>query len=302
MKAAVIHQYGGPSELKFEDVPDPVVHDSDVLLKVRATSVNPIDVKMRSGAVKDRFPLTFPAILGVDVSGVIVAVGRGVTSFSIGDRVFAQTRNAYATLCAVKADALARLPEGMELADAAALPTVTTTGAQLANLALGSKGATVLVLGALGNVGRSAVYVLKEHSATVIAGVATGRIADVTQIGADGAVAVDDQGDIDRLPLLDAIADTVDGPTAAAVLRKLKPGGVFASVLGPPSNASTRADVVIRSMTVKSDPMVSTHMAHAVLKGGLSIPLGKSFPLKDAAAAHAEAERGRAGKILLLAE
>jgi NADPH:quinone reductase-like Zn-dependent oxidoreductase len=302
MKAAVIHKYGGPEELKFEDFPDPVLESGEVLVKTCAASVNPIDLKMRSGAVKDYFPVIFPGILGLDVSGIISAVGSGVKSFSIGEKVFAHAPKAYATLCAIKANELAKVPDAMDLASAAALPTVTTTGAQLADLALGSgKEATVLVLGAIGNVGRSAVYRLKEHSATVIAGVLKKQAAEAKKTGADSIVALDDDQELEGLPRLDAVADTINGATAAKLVHKLKSGGVFASVLGPPSNAAERPDVTFKTMRVKSDPRLLLEMAGAVRSGQLAIPMGKSFPLKEASAAHAAAESGSAGKILLVA-
>jgi NADPH:quinone reductase-like Zn-dependent oxidoreductase len=201
MKAVVIRNYGGPDQLKFEDVPDPVLGPGEVLVKTYAASVNPIDLKMRSGAVNDYFPVSFPGILGLDVSGTVSAVGAGVKSFSIGDKVFGHAPKAYATLCAVKADDLAKVPDEMDLAKSAALPTVTTTGAQLADLAIGnSEKATVLVLGAVGSVGRSAVYRLKEHSANVIAGVLRRQTAEAKQTGTDGVVALDDDKEIENLP------------------------------------------------------------------------------------------------------
>jgi NADPH:quinone reductase-like Zn-dependent oxidoreductase len=302
MKAVVIRKYGGPEELKLEDFPDPVLAPGEVLVKTFATSVNPFDIKIRSGAVKDRVSLEFPAILGLDVSGTVAAVGAGVKSFAVGDKVFAQAMRSYATLCAVKADELAKLPAGMDLAPAAAIPTVTNTGAQLADLAHsdGMK-ATVLVLGAVGNVGRSAVYRLKEHSATVIAGVLKTQASDAKKTGADLVVALDDDKAIDGMPTLDAIADTISGPNAAKVVRKLTSGGIFASVLAAPPNASERPDIVVKTMFVKNNAKMLVEMARAVQSGQLSIPLGKSFPLKDASAAHAAAEAGSPGKILLLA-
>jgi NADPH:quinone reductase-like Zn-dependent oxidoreductase len=300
MKAAVIHRYGGPDELRYEECPDPVLLPDYV--QTRATSINPIDLKMRSGAVKDRFPLSFPAILGVDISGTVADVGAGVKTFSIGDQVFGQAHSAYVTLCIVKADELAHVPPGLDLTGAAALPTVTTTGMQLADLALGTpSNATVLVLGAVGNVGRSAVHRLKERSARVIAGVLSSHTEDAQRLGADLVVALDVDKDVDAAPMVDAIADTVDGSTAAAVVRKLKPGGVFASVLGPPSNAAARPDVVIKTMQVKPDPATLVRMARAVQSRAFSIPIGESFPLNDAHAAHGAAEGGHSGKILLSA-
>src|ERR1700756_2639442 len=149
MKAIVIHGYGSPEVLKYEDYRDPVPGPGEVLVKVAASSVNPFDFKVRSGAMKDFIPLTFPAILGIDVSGRVEAVGAGVTGFGPGDKVFAIASQAYAPRCLVKATALAKIPDGANLVEMAALPTVTTTGAQLASLALGGhSGVTVLVTGA----------------------------------------------------------------------------------------------------------------------------------------------------------
>src|SRR6516225_7831622 len=106
MKAVVIRAYGGPEVLKFEERPDPVTGPGDVLVRVAATSVNPFDLKLRSGQMKAFFPLSFPAILGVDVSGIVEAVGAGVQDFVPGDRVFTNATETYAALCLVKAAAL----------------------------------------------------------------------------------------------------------------------------------------------------------------------------------------------------
>jgi NADPH:quinone reductase-like Zn-dependent oxidoreductase len=114
-------------------------------------------------------------------------------------------------------------------------------------------------------------------------------------------VALDDASDIESLPALDAIADTINGATAAEVVRKLKRGGVFASVLAPPANATDRPDMVIKTMEVETDPTVLVEMARAVHAGKLAIPIARSFPLREAHAAHAAAETSSSGKILLLA-
>ena len=302
MKAAVIHAYGSPDELKFEDVPDPSPGPGEVLIRTAATSINPLDVKMRSGAVKEYFPVSFPAILGWDVSGTVEKVGPGVKNFTKGDKVFGQTAQADATMCVVKGADLARVPDGMDLVSVAALPTVTTTGAELAALALeGKNGGTLLVTGAAGNVGRSAVFVAKEKGATVIAGVRKGQIEEARALGADRILALDDETAVAGLELLDAIADTVNGPTATKLIGKLKQGGVFASVLSAPTNAAEYPSIAVKTMQVKADPRVLSHMAEAVRSGKLSIPLGQRFALKDANKAHAAAEKGAAGKILLVA-
>ena len=101
MKAVVLHEYGGPDKLKYEDVPDPVANEGQVLVRMAATSVNPIDYKMRSGAAKDRFPLEFPAILGRDVAGIVREVGPGVTQFKPGDKVMGVGSKTYAELSVV---------------------------------------------------------------------------------------------------------------------------------------------------------------------------------------------------------
>jgi NADPH:quinone reductase-like Zn-dependent oxidoreductase len=190
----------------------------------------------------------------------------------------------------------------MDLVSVAALPTVTTTGAELAALALeGKKVGTLLVTGAAGNVGRSAVFVAKEKGATVIAGVRNGQIEEARALGADRLLALDDDTAVASLELLDAIADTVNGVTATKLIGKLKQGGVFATVLGAPTNAAKYPSIAVKTMEVKADPQVLLHMAEAVRSGKLSIPLGQRFALKDANKAHAAAEKGAAGKILLVA-
>ena len=302
MKAIVIHGYGGPEVLKYEDYPDPVVGEGEVLVRVAASSVNPFDFKVRSGAMKDFIPLTFPAILGIDVSGTVESVGPGVTAFASGDRVFAVASQTYAARSVVKAAVLVKIPEGADLVETAALPTVTTTGGQLASLALdGRSDATVLVTGAVGNVGRSAVYTAKRRGARIVAGVLKRQLTKAQAIGADQVVALDDAQAVEALEPVDAVADTVGGETADAVIKKVRSGGIFASVLGPPSAAASYPNVQVKPMVVAPDPVLLLEMAEAVQKGAFSIPLGQKFSLADAAKAHAAAEKGSAGKILLLA-
>lgn len=301
MKAVVIHGYGGPEVLQYQDHPDPLLGSGEVLIRVAASSVNPFDYKIRSGSVKDRFPLTFPAILGLDVSGVVEAVGPGVRDFNSGDKVFAHGYRTYAELCTVSGSDLAKIPEGMDLIHAAALPTVTTTGAQLAALAHdGEANRTVLITGALGNVGRAAVYAAKRHGAYVIAGVLKRQVAQTESLDVNGVVALDDADALKALPQLDAVADTVDGATADVLLGKIRDGGIFASVLGAPSKAGSYPKVQIKPMQVTADPAVLVLMAEAVRNGKLSIPLGERFSLKDADKAHVMAEKGSSGKIILV--
>ena len=302
MKAIVVHEYGGPEVLRFEDFPDPVPGEGELVVRVIAVSINPIDVKRRAGATKDFYPVLFPGVIGVDFSGGVLALGPRVQGFSIGDRVFGMADKTYAELCVVKAASVVKIPDGLDAVGAAALPLVTTTGNQLISVGTGVRsGQTVLVTGAAGSVGRSAVFTAKERGAKVIAGVLKTQLEQAAKIGANQVIATDDDSAIANLPPLDAVADTVNGKTAEKLLSKVKEGGVFASVLGSPQNAKDHANVKVVPVYAQADPKILVHMAQAVKEGKLVIPIGMKLPLKDAAKGHAAVAKGGAGKVLLLA-
>ena len=301
MKAVVVHQYGGPEVLKFEEYPDPVPGPGEVLVRVAATSVNPIDYKRRAGLTKDFYPLKFPGLIGVDLAGTVVKIEPGVEGFSVGDQVFAMADNTYAELCVVKAAVLAKVPPGLDLIQAAALPLVTTTGNQLLSATGIKAGRTVMVVGAAGNVGRSAVFTAKERGAIVIAGVLKRQMDETKTIGADQIVATDDDTAIANLSPLDAVADTVGGRTADKLIAKVKPEGVYASVVGPPPNAAKYPSVRVVHVFSKFDRKTLEFMAEAVRDGKLLIPISQKLPLREAAEAQATAEKGGVGKILLVA-
>jgi NADPH:quinone reductase-like Zn-dependent oxidoreductase len=301
MKAVVVHKYGGPEVLKFEDYPDPVPGAGEVLVRVAAASVNPLDCKRRAGLTDDYYPIHFPGLIGVDMAGTVVKVGPEVEGFSVGDQVFSMADNSYAELCVVSAAILGRVPKGLDLIQAAALPLVTITGNQLLSATGIKVGQTVLVAGAVGNVGRSAVFTAKERGATVIAGVLKRQVDQARAAGADQAVATDDDAAIGNLPPLDAVADTVDGRTAERLIAKVKPGGVFATVLRAPQNAAKYPAVKVVPVFSKFDRKTLELMAEAVRDGKLVIPISETLPLRQAAEAQAAAERGVAGKILLVA-
>jgi NADPH:quinone reductase-like Zn-dependent oxidoreductase len=263
--------------------------------------VNPIDYKRRAGLTKDFYPMHFPGLIGVDMAGTVVKLGPGVTDFSVGDRVFAMADNTYAQLCVVKAAVLAKVPEGLDLIQAAALPLVTVTGNQLLAATGIKTGQTVLVVGAAGNVGRSAVFTAKDRGATVIAGVLKRQTDEAKTVGADQVVATDDDTAIANLPPLDAVADTVGGRTAEKLIARVKPGGVYASVVGAPQNAAQYPSVKVVHVFSKFDRKTLEYMAEAVRDGKLVIPISEKLPLREAAEAQAAAEKGGIGKILLVA-
>jgi len=300
MKAAVLHDYGPPSKLKYEDFPDPKPGPGEVLVAVKAVSVNPIDFKMRSGAAKERFPVTFPGIIGRDVAGVVRELGEGVSDFAVGDRVFALADATYAELCVVPAKDLAKIPEGLEMTTAAAVPLVSVTGDQLIREATAVQpGQTILLTGAVGNVGRCALFAAREIGAKVIAGVRKNQIAEARSLGAIEAIDLSDNAAVATLGTIDGVADTVGGDVAPKLLAKVKPGGNYGSVLGPPKDAALHPTVNIKPITSHRSPATYVHYGEAIRDGKLTIPIGPIMPLSEAAQAHVLAEKGGAGKIIL---
>jgi NADPH:quinone reductase-like Zn-dependent oxidoreductase len=302
MKAVVIHEYGKPSVLKYEDFEDPKPGPGEVLVRMQAASINPIDWKMRSGEAKGRFPVDFPAILGRDVAGVVREVGEGVKGFDGGDRVFALATKTYAELVIVKAEELAKIPEGLELTTAAAVPLVAVTGDQLMrDGAKAQKDQTILLTGALGSVGRVALYAAKEIGAKVIAGVRKSQMAEAKALGAMEAIDISDDDEIAKLGIIDAVADTIGGELATKLIGKVKPGGNYGSVVGPMSNASLHPTIVVNAFMAHADAKTYVHYGEAIRDKKMELPIDRMVPLADAADAQTVAEKGGVGKIILLA-
>ena len=206
MKAICFREYGGPEVLRYEDLPDPVPARDQVLIEADATSVNPHDWKVRSGILQQHWPLDFPHVPGFDVSGIICAVGEDVQGFQIGDRVLTMAKATYAELVAAPAVTLTRLPDGVDPVDAAALPVVALTVGQLVkNTIQVTAGQTVLVTGALGNVGRAAVHMANKLGARVIAGVRSSRLSEAASLQVAGTLALDDAEAMARAALFDAV-------------------------------------------------------------------------------------------------
>lgn len=301
MRAVVLHEYGGPEKLVFEtDVPAPTVGDDAVLIHAVATSVNPIDWKIRSGARQQDFPLKMPAILGKDVSGVVSAVGTNVRNFEVGDRVFALADATYAEFVAVDAAIVAHVPDGCDLVDAAALPLVSLTGDQLVRLAArGEKGKRILVTGALGSVGRAAVHTARKMGMNVVAGVRAEQVEAAVALGVE-TLAIDDPEAVRRFSVVDAIADTVGGDTAAALFATLKEGGTFgyASRL-PEGCVQKHPAVTVNRVFARPDASKIREFADDVRDGKFTLPVRHRMPLREAAEAHARLERGGGGKVVL---
>jgi NADPH:quinone reductase-like Zn-dependent oxidoreductase len=300
MKAIQMHGYGGVEQLRYEEVPTPIPGPNEVLVKLAATSINPIDWKIRRGDRKATVALRFPVILGRDVAGEISAAGAGASGFRVGQQVMALGNRTYAELVTVPSAVLAPVPDGLDIEQAGALPLVVSTGAELMERIAPQRGDTVLVTGALGGVGRTAVYVALECGARVIVGVRGDQRQQAQALKAAQIVALDSDGEIGALPDLDAIADTVSGELIEKLLPKLKRSGVLGSVLGKPKAAEGK-DIRIEAFTVQPDAMRLARMAEAVRSGKLAIPIARKFRLSEAAAAQQLTETGQVhGKVVLV--
>ncbi|QSQ19810.1 NADP-dependent oxidoreductase [Pyxidicoccus parkwayensis] len=299
MKAVVLKSYGDVDALAVQEMPEPQVGPGQVKVRVSAASINPVDWKIRRGDFKGRMPMQLPTILGRDVAGEVIEVGPGVDAFKPGDRVMGLVQGGYAERVVAPVEAFAKVPESMDLKDAAALPLVALTGTQLMEEAVNPKqGDTVLITGALGAVGRVAVFAAKARGAKVWAGVRARQKAEAEKLGVDGVVALDVADEVAKLPMVDAVADTVGGKTVAGVLEKVKPGGTLGSVVGEPPEAKGRP-ITVRAIFSHPDSRRLTQLGQSAAKGDLVIPVSKRFPLDQVKEAQKLAEQGGVGKVLL---
>jgi NADPH:quinone reductase-like Zn-dependent oxidoreductase len=300
MKAAVLVGFGGVDQLELREVPEPKTGPGQVKVRVVATSINPIDWKLREGMKRPGTSLELPAVLGRDASGEVVEVGGGVTRFGPGARVVGLVMGAYAERVVAKDEAWAEVPKGLNLQDAAALPLVTLTGSQLVEESLAPRpSATILVTGALGSVGRTAVFAAKRLGVKVWAGVRRSQKNAAEALGADGVVALDDENDCRRLPTLDGIADTVGASVTERLLDRVRQGGVVASVASDPKGAHEHG-LEVRHHWAHPDPQRLAALIRAVSEGALAIPIAKRFPLVQIREAQQFAEQGAGGKVIVL--
>jgi NADPH:quinone reductase-like Zn-dependent oxidoreductase len=300
MKAAVLVGFGGIDQLELRDVAEPTTGPGQVKVRVIATSINPIDWKLREGMRRPGMALELPAILGRDAAGVVVEVGSGVTRFRLGARVAGLVMGGYAERVVAKDEAWAEVPAGLTLADAAALPLVTLTGSQLVEEGLApGPSDTILVTGALGSVGRAAVFASKKRGVKVWVGVRRSQRAAAEALGVDGVVALDDEIDSRRLPTLDGIADTVGASVTERLLDRVRRGGVVASVASDPKGAQEHG-LEVRHHWAHPDPERLAALVRAVTEAALVIPIAKRFPLTQIREAQQFAERGAGGKVVVL--
>jgi NADPH:quinone reductase-like Zn-dependent oxidoreductase len=306
MKAIRIHSYGGADVLVWEDAPMPAFGDDDVMIRVVATSVNPVDWKFREGHLKGIIPPRFPLILGWDVSGIVEKVGAKATGFSEGDAVFSRPDilrdGTYAEYVAVRASEVAKKPATLSHIEAATLPlTGITAWEVLVTTAKLSTGQRVLIHGGSGGVGTLAIQLAKIRGAHVTT-TCSARNADlVRSLGADEVIDYRTQDFSTLVRDMDVVFDTMGGEVQEKSWSVLKPGGMLASISATPSPDRAKAEGKRATFVfIKPDAAVLATLADLVDTGQLRPVVGAEFTLRDMARAHAWSQDGKGnGKIAI---
>lgn len=306
MKAIRIHEYGGPEVLELEEAPIPKPATDEVLVKVYATSVNPVDWKIREGARKEKFPADLPLILGWDVSGVIKEVGENVLQFKKGDEVYGRpdpTKDgAYAEYMVVKANQLGRKPRSVDHINAAAVPLAGLTAWQgLFDRGHLEKGQKVLIHAASGGVGTFAVQFAKWKGAYVIGTTSAANISFVKQLGADEVIDYHNENFEDKLNNIDLVFDTIGGETQKRSIQVLKNGGRLITTLKPEFLAEAKEKhIYLEGYTAQSYPEQLEEIADLIDEGIIQPVVSMVLNLEDARKAHQISEDGHVrGKIVI---
>ncbi len=304
MKAVVVHEYGGPEVLSYEDVPKPSLEEGDVLIRVEAAGVNPGEAKIRQGDFAEYH--TLPFILGFDIAGTIAEVARGVADAQVGNLVYTNcdsTRNGgNAEFVAVRATQVAPRPRTLNAVHAASVPLSGLTAWQaLSDAAHLAPGQKVLIHGAGGAVGSFAVQFAKVMGGIVVA-TATGDDLDyVREIGADTVVDYKTQRFEDFAKDMDAVLDTVGGETGQRSFSVLKPGGLVITFAAPPDTKTADA-LGLRTHRMEVEPNAAQlgQIADLIDSGKVRTRVGLTLPLSEARQAHERlAQGGTRGKIVL---
>ena len=309
MRALALASFDVPPAVT--DVPEPTAGPGEVLVRVRAASINAYDLGVAGGFMKDYLPYEFPAVIGNDVAGTVEALGEGVDGFSVGDRVFgtmgskaAIHHGAFAELANPQAAAIAIAPDELSDQDAGSLGVAGTTAMSAVEAVAPSEGAEVLVVGATGGVGTFAIQLAALRGAHVIASVRPGDEDFVTELGA--AETIDYTGDLlatirERHPDgIDAVIDAVNRDTAAfaALAALVRSGGRATSVVGG-AGESTEIGTVSVSNTGGNPPFLPA-LAELVVRGELRVAVRRTYALADAAQALQDFATGHTlGKLVI---
>ncbi|GHJ96573.1 NADPH:quinone oxidoreductase [Streptomyces sp. NE5-10] len=245
MRAFTVEKYGDATGMRAAEMPDPQVGADDVLVKIHAASVNPLDMKIRNGDLKTILPYRLPLVLGNDLAGTVVRVGSSVDRFAMGDEVWARPDKdrigTFAELLAVHQDDLAPKPATLTMTEAASLPLVALTAWQaLVERANVQPGQKVLIHAGAGGLGSITIQLAKALGAHVATTASTAKVGLVKELGADEVIDYRTQNFEEILDGYDVVLDSLGGENLAKSLRILKPGGLAISVAGPPDPATAR--------------------------------------------------------------
>jgi NADPH:quinone reductase-like Zn-dependent oxidoreductase len=305
MQAIRIHNYGGPEVLLYEEAPRPRVREGEVLIRVHAAGVNPLDCKVRAGEVKEIIQHKLPLIPGWDVSGVVEEVGAGVSQFKRGDEVFAMadpTRGgAYADYIAVREATVAMKPQSLHHVRAAAVPvSALTAWRSLFDLEQVQAGQRILIHGS-GGVAHFAVQLAKWKGAYVIATVSTKNHELLRKLGADETIDYTTQEFEKVAEKVDLVLDTIGGETQERSWRVLKKGGALISLVQPPSEQKARRFGVRGIMcSAQPDGAQLGEIAKLIDSAKLKPVIDRILPLREARRAHELTQNGHIrGKIVL---
>jgi NADPH:quinone reductase-like Zn-dependent oxidoreductase len=288
IRALVLSQYGGADAVKVDKALAPTAQAGQVVVRVRAAGVNGIDWKVREGWVKDAFPLDLPVVLGIELAGIVEEVGPGVTALRKGDRVFGALGavGAYADLVAVTAANLARVPDGLDFVQAAALPIASVAAWQSLNFAGPvTKGQRILIQGAAGGLGGFAVQFAHQAGADVFATALSSDVAYVKGLGADHVIAYDKEKFEDSAKKIDLVLDYVGGETLARSWSVLVEGGAIVSTASPAISSNTPAGYRGLWFMNKVDAERLQTIAQEVARGHLKSKVGAVVPFADLPAA-----------------
>ncbi|WP_136616852.1 MULTISPECIES: NADP-dependent oxidoreductase [Mesorhizobium] len=306
MRAVIQNSVGGPDVLVIANQPDPTPKAGEVLVRVKAAGINPVDGSVRAG----HYQLLGepPFILGWDISGTVEALGAGVTGFKIGDEVFGMPRfpkqaAAYAELAAVPADEIALKPKGADHLQAGALPLAGLTAWQGLVRHGGLKsGQRVLVHAGAGGVGHLAVQIAKARGAYVIATASPGKLDFVRKLGVDEVLDYTKGDFADQVRDIDLVLDPMGGEHAERSLKVLKRGGVLVSLLNVSDATRAQASaqgIRVERMSVVPDREGLLELAQLIDAKELAVHVAKAFPLDQAGAAHAFLATKPIGKVVL---
>ena len=306
MKAIVIHEYGGPEVLKYEDVPRPEPKADQILIRVIAAGVNPVDGMIRSGMFAKDGNGAFPMVLGGDIAGVVERVGNKITKFKAGDPVFAyvslDSGGGYAQYAVVPEGDAAPKPKSLTYVEAGAVPIVALTAWQaLIDTAKLNAGQTVLIHGGSGGVGTFAIQIAKARGAKVIATASTANQDLLKQLGTDVAVDYTKQKFEDVAKDVDVVLDSVGKDTLTRSYGVVKKGGIIVSLVARP-NQSDLEKHGIRGVALSVEPNSGelAQIGKLIDEKKIRVIVSQTFPLSEAKKAQEQVASGHTrGKIVL---